>query len=969
MPKSVSLFGNAQEYSWKYYSVSDGLPQTQIYNLYQDSKGYIYIGTKGGLSKFDGIEFKNFTTNDGLSFDFITSVQEDQHDGVYIGTRNGTNYLKDGKIRPLSLNPDPTSIFQFIEKNGIMWFFSGVNGLSCYQSSERLDGHPVFDHISQEDKVIGISFNLFTDEILINKYSNESIHWSAKGAAIIQKNDREIYPKYNEEGLLYGISADSIYGYENGRFFPILSRKNRLIRNVVSWQEIYFSDRASNSKLFLFDGKNIHQFHQPFNMVLDVMKDDEGNLWVGTESGLWRLQSYGFQNYLSERNNNFYTWSVAQDKDGNYLFGSFLHGLMTYDGVSFRKVPIDHMFKDNGYQFFYSGKYVDRYGNVFLGTSRGIIRQYGSDYSWFYRHDPNDAILYIYYDNDEDQLLCTSSRHGLIEVDFDGNVFEHNDRTRRDYTGLETSVLKDKFGRIWLSGKMGICIKEDGKWKKLPDDNDSIPIGAISMLKDYQDNIWLGSNDGLYLYDYNKLERVGANIFNQQIGILDVTDNQELLIGSIKGIGLLNLKAFYEHADDHIRYFDANNGFLGTECKHNSSFKDREGNIWICASDRVVRVNPKALKSNSNAPRVYIESISTLSDNMEWQPTIKVGRGDMQYQFEKNFDDLRFDYHGISHSAPNGVRYQTMLEGYDNYWSSSTKERYRTYTNLPSGDYIFKVKAYNNDGIESDFTGVEFEILPAWYELPTLRIGGLISLLAFAALLGFLYSERLRKRKISAEQNERRIAKLQFKALRGLIDPHFTFNAINSIAAMVYKENRDEAYRYFTKFSKLIRSAFDTSEKTTRTIREELAFVANYMDVEKMRFKDRFGYEIDVHKNINHDWEIPKMVIQIYVENSIKHGLIEKKEGGWVKIKLDLSRQYLRISVRDNGIGRKNSKTNGTNGTLGRGTHIMKEYFKLLNKFNDSKITTKTVDLIDSMGHPNGTEVLIQIPLKYRYNI
>ncbi len=927
----------------------------------------MWIGTKGGLSKFDGIEFTNYTSKDGLSFDFITSVQEDQYGGMYIGTRNGTNYLKDGEIRFLDLDPELTSRFQCIEKNGMLWLYSGVKGVSCFKDGKEVQDHVIFDHIGDE-KIAGLTYNSRTGEILFNKFNESSILWNGEKAIDIPKNTRSIMPRYSKTGIMFGINSDSLYQFEEGKYLPVLSNRDYIIQYIASWDEIYFSDRSTNSSLFYFDGDSIHQFSQPFNLIIEVIKDDEGNLWVGTESGLWRLQGKGFQNYLSNHDYNFYTWSVTQDKHGNYLFASFLHGLMTYDGKTFSEVPIRYMFRHNGYQFFYSGHYVDPEGDVYMGNASGILKYDGSEYTWFYKHVPNDAILYIYHDSFTDKLLCASSDHGCIEIDKVGNVYQHNDRSPRENTGLVTSVLRDKFGRLWLSGKMGICIKEEGKWRNLPDAKDSIDIGAISMLKDPLGNIWLGSNDGLYLYDYKKLKQIGANVFNQQIGVLNITDKDELLIGSIKGIGLLDLNAFYENGDDHIRYFDSNNGFLGTECKHNSSFKDRDGNIWICTSDRVVKVNPKELKSNPKPPRVYIESISTISDNMEWQPAVKVIGQKIPYQFERNFDNLRFDYHGISHSAPNGVRYQTMLEGYDNSWSASSKERYRTYTNLPVGEYIFKVKAFNNDGVESDFVSARFEILPAWFELPTLRVGGLLSLLALASILGFLYSERLRKRKMSAEQNERRIAKLQFKALRGLIDPHFTFNAINSIAAMVYKENRDEAYSYFTKFSKLIRSAFDTSDKTTRTIREELAFVTNYLDVEKMRFKDRFDYEIDIDKKINHDWEIPKMIIQIYVENSIKHGLIDRAHGGKIKIRLDLDQQYLKITISDNGMGRKNAATNGKNNTLGRGTQIMKEYFKLLNKFNESKITTETLDLLDEKNQANGTEVRIRLPLNFKYN-
>jgi len=958
-----------QEYSWKHYSVGDGLPQTQIYRLYQDSKGYIWIGTKGGLSKFDGIEFKNLTTKDGLSFDFVGIFQEDSQGGMYVGTKRGTNHLKDGKISSVCDSIDPTFGFEFVEKNGTIWFWSGVKGLLAVRDGKQIADHPILNAV-EEEFPIGISYNQEKDDIIINYATGDTYRYDGINVSKFSHEDRDIIPRYSDSGQLYGRNSEYYFAFDLGQFVPIAPINDFTLRCYISPEEVYFTDRGTQSRLFIYDGEKMNEFHQRFNLVLDLIKDDEGNIWVATESGLWRLQGRGFQNYLSEGDLNFYAWQISQDKHGNMLFGSFLHGLMTFDGVRFEDVPIKHMFRNNGFQFFYSGNYVDQRGNVYLGTALGILKFDGYLYRWFYKPEQNDAILHIYHDVVTGHLLCTSSVHGLLEIDMEGNVTEYNSRSRRENTGLETSTLRDKFGRIWLSGKQGITILEDGKWRNLPDETDSVPIGAISMIRDSWGNLWLGSNDGLYFYDYKNLKKIGTHIFESQIGILNITSDNELLIGSIMGIGLLDLKEFYKNDYDHIRYFDANNGFLGTECKHNASFKDRDGNIWICTSDRVVKVIPEELRSNPNPPRVYIEDISTIGEKMDWEPVPKKYGNSAEYKFEAHHDDLRFEYHGISHSAPNGVRYQSMLVGYDESWSAPSQERYRTYTNLPEGQYEFRVKAWSNDGVESEFVSVNFGVLPAWHEMSTVRYGVLAILLALAALLGFLYSERIRMRRMTMEQNERLIAQLQFKSLRSLIDPHFTFNAINSIASMVYKENRDEAYKYFTKFSKLIRSAFDTSEDTTRTIREELTFVSNYLDIEKMRFKDRFDYRMEIDKKINYEWKIPKMVIQIYVENAIKHGLARKESGGEISIKMVKEDDFISISVTDNGSGRNETQriSNGDE-SLGRGTKMMKDYFRLLNKFNDSEISVKIIDLKSKDNQPMGTEVKIYIPVRFRYAI
>jgi LytS/YehU family sensor histidine kinase len=356
---------------------------------------------------------------------------------------------------------------------------------------------------------------------------------------------------------------------------------------------------------------------------------------------------------------------------------------------------------------------------------------------------------------------------------------------------------------------------------------------------------------------------------------------------------------------------------------------------------------------------------------MEWEPVLNIYDTGIVHTLAAQHDDIRFHYHAISHTAPMGVQYQTMLMGYDTEWSAASTERYRTYTKLQPGHYTFKVKAANIDDIWTENpTNISIEILPEWHERIYVKIGVIAVAIVGATFFGFVYSEHLRRRKIIAEENAKKMTQLQINSMKRLIDPHFTFNAINSIAAMVYKENREEAYTYFTKFSKLIRSVFDTSEEATRTIKEEMAFIEDYLIIEKLRFKERFNFKIEIAPQVNHDWRIPKMIVQIYVENSLKHGLIARDSGGMIEVKLSADDKYLIISVRDNGVGRKSGAQKITNpDSLGRGTSIMREYFNLLNKYNDEKITSETIDLKDADGNPAGTEVQVFIPLKFKYSL
>ena len=211
---------------------------------------------------------------------------------------------------------------------------------------------------------------------------------------------------------------------------------------------------------------------------------------------------------------------------------------------------------------------------------------------------------------------------------------------------------------------------------------------------------------------------------------------------------------------------------------------------------------------------------------------------------------------------------------------------------------------------------------------------------------------------------EKQISELQLKTIRSQMDPHFTFNALNTISSIIYKEDKEKAHRYFTKFSKLVRATLDASERITRTLGEELDFTENYLMLEKIRFKDKFEYRIKIAENVNKDRLIPKMIIQIYVENAIKHGLKHKEKDGLLKIDISYSKRGrllpLMIIIEDNGIGRKRAAELETFGT-GHGMKIMETIGELYFKLYKIEIKQKIEDLFDEKGNALGTRVVVEV--------
>lgn len=218
-----------------------------------------------------------------------------------------------------------------------------------------------------------------------------------------------------------------------------------------------------------------------------------------------------------------------------------------------------------------------------------------------------------------------------------------------------------------------------------------------------------------------------------------------------------------------------------------------------------------------------------------------------------------------------------------------------------------------------------------------------------------------------SERTRQQIVDLQLKSYRNQLDPHFASNVFNTMAWKIQQEN-PKSYDAFMEFSNLIRSSLLSSDCIKRSINEELSQIKSYLELEKLRFPEKISYSIIVDDDVDQTRHIPKLVLQTFVENSVKHGIKHKHESGKVEIKISKKRRYLLITITDDGIGRERSKEIKTHGT-GFGLKIVENYFSLFNDYNRSKIKYNIIDLYDDVGTPSGTRVRIEIPDGFSYKL
>jgi two-component sensor histidine kinase len=215
---------------------------------------------------------------------------------------------------------------------------------------------------------------------------------------------------------------------------------------------------------------------------------------------------------------------------------------------------------------------------------------------------------------------------------------------------------------------------------------------------------------------------------------------------------------------------------------------------------------------------------------------------------------------------------------------------------------------------------------------------------------------------VQKESLKRRLITLQLQGIKTQLDPHFTFNTLNSVASLVYLEDRDAAYDYMIKFTKLLRGMVKDAERIYRSVKEELEFVTTYLDLEKLRFKEKLEYEIKIGEGVNQNEQVPKLVLYTFAENAVKHGIMPSEKGGILKIMIDKEDDYLKLTVEDNGIGRDAAA--GQSLSTGKGLKITGEFYDILNQINKKPIRHLITDLHSSKGDPAGTRVEVWVPVE-----
>jgi hypothetical protein len=486
------------------------------------------------------------------------------------------------------------------------------------------------------------------------------------------------------------------------------------------------------------------------------------------------------------------------------------------------------------------------------------------------------------------------------------------------------------------------------------DDTVSRPYNSVvSMALDDWGTLWKGCVEGLFAEDREGHDR---QITDCMVSFAVNYRNRYVIFGTDDQLHLFDLPAFHRDSTVRIRTFGYYDGFDVMECGQNGASIDRDGYVWVAGSDKAVRFMPDEIMNTPLLqPRPpFLAAIYKAGKSAEWIPPTPAAPS---IQLENEERHLRFDLLQASPSAPDKLIFRYRLNGNGDHWLT-TRDRSVTFQNLPHGKYRFEVQSSVDDGLlwsESVFSPPLSIKPPFILSLPGLAL--LFTGFSFVIALCIYFT---RKFIIRREKERHKLEHLQLLAIRAKFIPHFTGNVLNSINYLIQKKPQ-EAQQYLCDFADFSNMTLRNSDFVSRTVKEELNYVKLYLSFEKLRFDDRFAYDISVDDGVNMELSVPCMAIQTFCVNALKHGLANKPDEGRIDIRITLQNGYTVIAVEDDGIGRQKAQQLKTEGT-GEGLKIVQQQIDLLNKNKPRKAYMQITDLHTPDGHPSGTRAEVWMP-------
>ena len=1005
--------------------LNQGLSQNTIYSIIQDRQGYLWIGTWDGLNKYDGLKFTTYDKSNGLSNEVINCLLESADGNIWIGTENGLNVLnkRTGEITVFQnitndftsltdnwinhlYQPAPDRMFVCTRK-GVNIIDLKTNMIRSFQNRESRDRRTKSNNIRyltfhDADFFVGTDFGL----IRYNPQTYENIRYLNRPGdpQSLSHNQVNVILPETDSTLWVGTEQGlNLLNLNTGVFLRYLHQPK--VQGSISHNAVKSIFTDENGQVWIgTDGGGINLFdrqtgsfsqirNQPGNpnslnnnRVYSIFRDKHENMWFGTFKGLHRIDRY-------ERNFLLYThnpsdpntvasnliWSFCEVKPGFFWIGSD-EGISIFNQAAnrFSHIPYDPE-NPNGL----SSKRIrcmvtDDYGKIWIGYRDAGLSKYDPETGRCEHFSPSIQYYNSLGDNfvisllkDRNGMIWAGTFNGVNVIDPKTNkirLFQNNpDDSASISSNNVYQIIEDSKGEIWLATYDGLNRfnrRSDNfsAFRQSPGQQNGFSSNRFfSLLEDSKGNFWVGSrggglllfdrDEGKFLKSYSTLNGLPNNVI---YGILQ--DNTgELWLSTNRGLSRFNIST-----ETFVNY-DVTDGLQSSEFNALSLLKSSSGLMFFGGMNGFNLFNPDEIQRNPERPDIVISGFTLFE--RQWPGQIYDG-DTIVLKAQDNF--FSFEFSALDFTSPYRSRFAYKLENFNSdwIWVDGTRN-FAVYTKVNPGDYKFRVKGASSDGVWNE-EGITVTVIirPYWYQTWIFRILAAMMVIAAIWLTVWLRYKSMQKKahlKNQMLQIENQLLDTRQQALRLQMNPHFIFNSLNSVQSFILSKDIDQAVNYLSRFSQLMRMIMTHSAENIIPLSDEIAAITHYLEIEKLRFDNKFSYSITISPMIDEAFTgIPPMIIQPYIENAIIHGLLHKESTGKIEIAFEKMDHQIHCTITDDGIGRK--KAAEIKQKLGlheksRGMMISKERLDFFNKTENDIYSVKITDLTDDDGNPSGTKV------------
>ena len=943
----------SQEYSYTHYTTANGLAGSMLYCITQDKDGFIWVGTEAGVSRFDGAHFRNFTTKDGLPDLEVLQIFGDSKGRVWMAPfRKEICFYYQGKIH--NAQNDSTLSHIRLQQN-VEGFAEDTHGNILIQERGDL-------HIVKTDGTVIRLDSLGGQRIIDCAASSTSAggNFQAQiGASIME---------FTSKGLLHTIAFNLPTDYRLPEFVTMNAA-------LVMWLDStskYHIRPIPNGRLVTktFDPRrNGHVFFSIVGDSLAYWNETSGTVEYNYFTGQTRQFLPGIR-----------VSKVFRDGFGNLWFTSIGKGLFRLNSNDTRLVRL-------------SGE-NDQPANVLALTSLDNQLWAGDDHERIFRLSlpdmtPSGGQRFFHFASNRILSLALAGKNKIIVVSDDGLLEGTREPrfTRNLSAGAKTAARIDE-NTLLVGFSWGVAIVDLREFRI----TDTLWHERATVVFYVKDTIYVGTLNGLYrsvkgqppVFLGDKTPFLGrriSSIAESPDGTLWISSYDAGIIGFKDGRQTVSLTSRRGLTSDFCRTLlvHGNTLWAGTDKGLNRISLDRPGYpvAQYTSRDGLASDVINAICVDSSV--VYVgtpEGLNYFDENKMTSAShcllylLSVMNGDRDRIADTShlilpYTDrrIRFEFAGIDFKSAGDITYRYRMSGLDEKWIE-TKQNVLEYPDIPSGSYALQLKAIDRFGIHRRLLTVPLEVTAPLWKRPWFIITSWLASLGLLWLLVSVRMRRIRRRGQEKERLIREMNQLKNTALRSQMNPHFIFNCLNSIQHSIFAGDTDAANNYISRLARLIRMTLHDSSRSFVSIEDEIDYLSSYLQLEKMRFKEKIGYEIEIDPTIDRSAVlIPPMLIQPYVENALHHGLAPRTEGqGRVAIRMDRQGDRLIVAVEDNGVGRAAAE-NQTTDHLSKGMSLTEGRLEILSRLYQRPFGVTIVDLKDDRDHPTGTRIIIDLPL------